>query len=335
VTLMDHDPLLAAVSGVLGEPVTAASLVATLHERRMNYLARGLHYRIARCADPRDTHACQAAIEALSEAAAARLLRSPTLCERLRTTSTDAQLRALLEHAEFEADAPRLRCGLPVDLSLPAILANPDAGLQRPRALEPAELAAAIVQLDSAVECLGAVYPPGHHVFTELTSNLVLRVDEARPDECWGATSGIAIGRTAVINPAAAHDPAALAEVLLHEATHCALDCAELDRMLVVLDAEAFARKVPSPWTGALLYPHAFAHASVVWAVLLRFWAEYSARHPDHEHARVRSRFIRRGFMVGDLPATLSVLGEHLTAAAPAVITDAWAAARRMPADPG
>jgi|GEM_PF-1770906 len=363
--LDDHDPLLTAVSAVVGEPMTPANIIAVLRARAMHYLARRLHARIAQCSAPGDVRACLDAVDALPETAASELLRAPALCELLRVGGTDAQLRGLLAHddpggaqgrwsvlgdfwfgreppvhglARGHDDhwhAPRLRCGVPVDLSLPAALVHPNAGLQRPRALTSPEQAVAVELLDRAVVGLEAAYPLGHRLFTELTSNLALRIDDRRPAECWGASSGIAVGRTAVINCAAADGDGMLAEVLLHEATHCALDCAELTQPLAVFHAAAFAVTVASPWTGAPLFAHAFVHASVVWAVLLRFWVGYSAVHGDRPHALARARFIRRGFAVCDASAPLAALREHLTAAAPDVVRGAWEAVRRLPAEPG
>lgn len=358
----DQDPLLHAVSGVLGAPVTDATVVDTLDELRMTRIARLLHLKIARCGDPPLARSCLALLESLPEAAAARLLRAPALCELLRAGAPLDHLVVLLhsEHAfergersttwtalgdvwlggeppgpapvharEDRLCAPRLACGLPLDLSLPPVLAYPHAGLQRPRAPTPVELAAAMALIDAAIERLADVYPLGHRLLCELTSNVVVRVDDDRSSECWGASSAMAIGRTVVANPQAVASPAALAELLLHEAVHCALDCAELAGSLVVLAPQAVATTVRSPWTGASLYAHAFIHASVVWAVLLEYWVRHRARHGDDPEVDARCRFIEHGFVACDVPATLAEIAGSLAPPAAGVIAGAWEAARR------
>ena len=323
--------LQAVVAEVLGAPVSAEALVEALDTRRMTHVARLLHLRLARCRDRAAAEAGLARLDALSEAEARRLLRSPRLCEILRGDGPDEALWTALAGDSGGTAERRLACGLRLDRSLPAALVHPSAGLRCPRPLTEAEEEAAARRLDAAIEVLGAVHPLGRRVLVELTSDVVLRADDERPGECWGASSGFAIGRTVVVHAEAAASAALLGEVLLHEATHCALDCAELEGSLAVIGPGALEVTVRSPWTGAPLFTHAFIHATVVWAVLLDYWARYAARFGEDDEARARIGFIRRGFTSCDLPSTLGPISAYLGGAAPAVIAEAWAAAQAVP----
>lgn len=272
---MPASVLCAIVSSMLERPLEEHAMVDTLRGIRLERMARLLHLRIARM--EQDADRARALLEALNEDSAHTLLESPALCEILRTGRPAAELIALLASG---ASAP-----------LPARLVNPSAGLQQPFIPDPVEEAQSRARIDAALTHLQATTAFGHGVFTGLVKEVVLRGDNARRAECWGASSGAAIGRVAVINTLASNSPAQLAEVLLHEATHCALDCAELVSPLAELD-HAASTFVPSPWTGNPLAPHALIHASVVWAVLHEYWRACAGQ----AQAAARMRFIEQGF---------------------------------------
>src|SRR5688572_13142597 len=115
------EPLRAAIVALLGASVAAADMIAELDIRRLEALARLLHYRIATLPDRGEAARCLVAIEGLSEVAAGRLLRDPGLCLALRLGPGGGELVALLEAALVEPDEPlpALACGLPLDRSLP------------------------------------------------------------------------------------------------------------------------------------------------------------------------------------------------------------------------
>lgn len=325
--------LVCIVSEVLATDISASSLVHALRERRFVHLARLLHYRIATLPDPKARETCLRQLERLSEDAVDRLLRSPALCEILRLGGDAESLISLLESEaaldsggaiahrggwsalgnvwlgdeppnpfwplrlrEGHLTGPELACGIPIDLSLPPAVGRPSAGLKNPRIPDCGETQQAVELLNAAVDILDETSPINHTIFVGLTSNVVLRIDSARAAESWGASSGVAIGRTVIVNPAVAAGPHVLAESLLHEATHTAVDCAELESPLI-LDPVALAdATVSSPWTGNPLSLHAFLHACAVWAVLLEYWANYRMAGRTTEYGRERCAFIRRGF---------------------------------------
>ncbi|MFC5474604.1 aKG-HExxH-type peptide beta-hydroxylase [Paraherbaspirillum soli] len=353
---MGPNILLDVVSAVLDQPVTAGDLASSLHNARYTYLARLLHYRIATLPDPKDIEQCLTLLQELSEQAATDVLRSPAMCQLLRIGSGGEQsIKDLLkiahatdsgqyldawsllgdvwlgqdvppgclplEYQDKRFCGPRLACGLPLDLSLPAALEIPSAGLQRPRLLSRHDTNYACECLDAAVEILETSSPLGHSIFSMLATNLVLRTETSRPSECWGATSGAAIGRIVVVNAAAAAHPKALAEVLLHEATHCAIDCAELSRPLVQWHAASTAgNTIPSPWTGNPLTPHAYIHACIVWVTLLEYWHCYRRLYGEDEISRARLLFIERGFKAMDGADHLGSMAGQMSDFAPQVV---------------
>lgn len=294
---MQTSVLSGVVSTILARPVTAAEMVEVLAQLRFERLARLLHWRIAQMAQAEHRDHAAMLIEALSNEQAKAMLLAPALCEILRTGRGGADLLALIARAgrPERQHAVRLGCGIPLEAELPAGLAHPTAGLQQPYLPDRRQQAAAIASIDTALAHLQAVMPFGQQLFSGLVSTCVLRGERTRPLECWGASSGAAIGRVAIINCWSAGSPAVLAEILLHEATHCAIDCAEL--LVPLVPADELSRPVPgalidSPWTGNPLTLHALIHASVVWAVLHQYW---TACPPDGT-ARARLAFIERGF---------------------------------------
>lgn len=321
------------MSAVLCEPVEAFGLVDRLQQIRSYTMARLLHLRIAAISHPATRQACLDMVDALSEMEAARLLRSPALCELLRRGDDQDAIISILNTAHgadgtVPLDAwsalgdcwlgahpppgypgladrqqrywsPMLACGVPLDLSLGAWIDTPSAGLLQAELLSEDALAGIVPRLDEAIGLLATVYPPGHDVFSGLVANVLVRSDTARASECWGASSGIAAGRVVVVNIDKQPDTRLLGEVLLHEATHCALDYAEFTHPLWRPEQPAALvgdSMVASPWTSNPLTPHAFLHASVVWAVLLHYWQRCEQHLGADAISHARRAFIARGF---------------------------------------
>lgn len=324
--MIPSDPLHAAVCALLDRPFARKDLVAELDGRRLHALSRLLQYRLATATDDTAIDRCRTALDQLSEAAAGRLLRDPAFCLSLRLgVSTTELADQIAAHAARADGPPGLACGLGIDISLPDAFDNPSGGMRRPRRPDAAETQAALARCDRALALLETDHPLGHALLSGLASNLVVRIDEARAGECWGATSGLAIGRVLIVNPAAAESDAHLAEALLHEATHVALDCAELQRPMLAPDARPDGFTMTSPWTGAPLSPHAFVHAVVVWATLLAFWSRRLEAEAS-DMGLARWRWIREGFDRFD-PAAFSDLGDHLAPRAAEVARAATLAA--------
>lgn len=275
---MQASVLCRIVAGILERPLDDAGMVPALRAIRLERLARLLHLRIARM-EAADAGRAGALLDAMDDAQAEALLHSPALCEILRTGRPADGLLALMA------------AGAPFRPPLPARLANPSAGLQQPFIPGAGEKIHARERIGAALNHLHSVVPRGHAVFKGLVEEVVQRGDSARRSECWGASSGAAIGRIAVINVTASESPAQLGEVLLHEATHCAIDCAELVAPLAALD-HADSPLTPSPWTGNPLAPHALIHASVVWAVMHEYWRACRGL----PQAAARLHFIEQGF---------------------------------------
>lgn len=272
-----RDPLHAAVALTLGQGVSEREVVRVLGARRLRIVVRAL---VAALYDGSSEATTGDELRHRSDDELVAILRSPEVCEALRTRASPAELRRCVDlvigHVRDRErgilpSAPVMACGLRVEDTLPVVVGRPSAGLVEPRRLEAAATRRSVDRLDAAMAALATWAPLGHEVLTDLVDGLVLRVDLGRPAECWGATSGIAIGRVVVVNPEQARSTLFLAEVLLHEATHVALDLAELGQPLVD-PATAGDRSIPSPWTGAPLTAHAYVHAAVVWSVLAAFW---------------------------------------------------------------
>jgi hypothetical protein len=215
--------------------------------------------------------------------------------------------------------SPQLACGVPVDLSLGEYIKNPSAGLREPYAPAELELNTNIKHINKALEVLSYVYPIGHSVFESLVSNIVVRSDTGRTKECWGASSGISIGRVVVVNAVRQPDARMLGEALLHEATHCALDCAELIKPLWQSKGSEVIHirsSIASPWTSNELTLHAFLHACVVWAVLLRYWDACDRHYGMDDTSQARRSFIESGFVNMDNQIDLEQALQSLTTAA-------------------
>lgn len=351
------DPLLAVLAYLSGDHLSPENVAGSLADRHLRCMARLLHYRISTRLDEDNAEQYRGLLASLSDAAAERLLRAPSVCEALRTDDRFNELSRLIEN-ECAADvgiprndwsptgdvwlgetrpdegglaaraaglgSPRLACGTPLDHSLPSWLEHPSSGLVSPRALTAAEIDTAVARIDQALAIVRHAYPAGFSVFSGLVRNLVLRVDDARPHECWAATSGLAIGRVVVVNPHIG-PVAQLGEVLLHEATHCALDIVELEHpMLRRAQLTGADTRVLSPWSGSPLSAHALVHASVVWAVLHNYWDRLSGV-VDEELVTTRRRYIRRGFERTDPTLVLEPVRHVLSEQAPDVTALAWA----------
>ncbi len=359
-----HAPLFAVLSYLVGARISTDNIATELHHRHLIHMARLVHYRIATTFGEREADAARRVLSALGEETLDHLLRAPALCEALRAGTSPDDVWRLLDVARavdeclrpdvwsamgdfwlgirpplnvrVTAEAhgfrgPRLACGIPVDVSLPAAPAHPSSGVRLPRPLNAAEMQSALARLDQAVAFIGRVSPAGHLIVANLVRNIVLRADAGRPGECWAATSGLAIGRVVVINPHIG-PLAMLGEALLHEATHCALDIVELEHPLL-RHAQFMSHdaRVPSPWSGNPLSAHALLHATVVWAVLLGYWTSAGEHTDDGELVRGRTQYIRDGFSRADPSMLLAPVADVLSERAPDVVALAWASVAARP----
>ncbi len=272
-------------------------------------------------------------VSKLSPAAMERLLRSPALCQALRTNKPRAvarmveaeivfercadekidlwsslgniwlgELPAPVDHPSMSRDrfgrpaAPCVDGRIPLDLSLAPIPKYPSASLDRPDSVDAAPSVAALQKLDEAMELVRAVSQQTCAVVERMTSNLVLRTDHSTPGRIRSATSAAAIGRTVLVN--VEHPSVGVPDVmeaLVHEAIHSLTSCAELTHPLMPHDANPVCLH-RSPWTAAELHAHAFLHACLVWFGLLNFWLAAERHRALQRHARRRISHIRTGF---------------------------------------
>lgn len=295
------DPLLACIHMLLGTTDDDAAVVASLRGVRAAFMADLLYRRIDSVADGKTRDRARHLVDTIADGDVGAFVAAPALCEVLRCNLPEAGLLALLEDAAVSAHNGTscrlaLASGLPIDGSLPAALSRPDGGLRAPRFLDAAETDAAVARIDAALDLLRSVYAAGGSLFDGLAGSLVLRADSMRPDETWGSSSGLAVGRVLLANPHLSTSREMLADMLLHETVHCALDCAELVRPMFGPAAMTTVSRIPSPWSANPLSWHAFVHASVVWATLLKFWRLVECRSGGTAQGEKRIAYIVSGF---------------------------------------
>lgn len=272
-------------------------------------------------------------LDHLSESIAEDFLLSPTVCSLLRTAAPWTGILQLLRTAAFEseggrfpecsADAggghplpsaqtaacaapwhglsvvPRLRWNVALDHTLPLQPGIPSAGLLSPQLPAGDVLRVELSRLDEAVCLLDSLGTGDWQLCGRQPRHLVLRHEPSRPNDCWGASSGIAIGRVVLVNVTAVQDLRMLAEILLHECVHVALDRAELVQPLWDVNTATHSLSnitLPSPWSGNPLTCHALVHATVVWAVLGVYWKVCEVAGRGDETSRGRLTYIANGF---------------------------------------
>ncbi len=311
-------------------------------DARLGWLARQLGAELAGTPDD-----LAPMWQALSLNATARILRAPAICQALRVEAPPGVLRRAVtaeyildQRPEMHVDhwsalgdvwlgeappaphapvlhrrgdgryqAPALACGIPIDLSLPAVVAYPAAGVPDPQFAGVRDTAASVARLDGAMTRIAGASAAMREAVTDLVSNIVLRRDPAAPRRLQSASSAAALGRIVLVNAhARANTEALLAEVLLHEATHTAVSTVELAAPLVCDAASLMRCCIPSPWTGASLPVHAFLHACLVWFALSGFWA----RMEHTAEAAERLDFIRQGFETLAVDGTVAPYRDRL-----------------------
>lgn len=276
----------------------------------------------------------------LSLAAAERLLRSPVLCQAIRTNNPSlaartAEAEIVLEILPEEridrwnalgqvwlgemppsgiaspmsrdafgrAVGPSVNGRIPIDLSLAAIPDFPKASLDCAQRVDSRVSPEALRKLDEAWQTLSAISDTASEVVKRMTSNLVLRNDDSAPPRLRSATSAAALGRSVLVN--VDHPEVQLADIvegLVHEAIHTTISSAELAEPLITAAADS-GGAIRSPWSGAELHPHAFLHACLVWFGLLQLWLAAEDRGCLAGRSRRRVDDIRTGFRDLDLSA--------------------------------
>ncbi|MBD2233658.1 HEXXH motif-containing putative peptide modification protein [Phormidium tenue] len=167
----------------------------------------------------------------------------------------------------------RLGSGPFVDLKGPDVL-RPLPDIPGQAARLPSEAAQSVlIRLHHAYHSIGNVSKYAQALIDQTTLVIVCREDVSLPT-CVAACSPIAIGRTVLRNPHRTEvDEEELAECLIHEAIHTAIDIAELESPMF-LPATVSNVKLISPWSGRSLDINTYLQACWVWFGLASFWAD-------------------------------------------------------------
>lgn len=238
-------------------------------------------------------------LASLSESAIYRLARSPAVCMNLRTEKgrplTDLvgaecdfslgqhnsrwtalgdawlgsfppnSLQDILSLREGYWNSATLTNGIPIDLSVGMSTIFPKARFRSSSSLED-DTASDLCKVNEAISLLLQQPQPFAEFVRVMTSNVILYTEQQH-SRLRSSTNAAAIGRVLIVN-ASQHNVFDIAEALVHEAVHTAVSCCELYTPL--LRNKYILRNVTSPWTGATLPMHAFAHAIFVWSALIR-----------------------------------------------------------------
>ena len=154
--------------------------------------------------------------------------------------------------------------------------------------------------LERSINRIAGTSLDAHLLLLNVTRSIVLvsRTDPLRP---FSSQSQRAVpGRTMLVfdsslphtEPPGDLGTARLADALIHEAIHSALDWWEIDVPLFPGDEPDATLRICSPWTGKQLPAQTFIHACFVWAGLRRFWSRpaaplmFGAVASEHHRAR-------------------------------------------------
>ena len=215
----------------------------------------------------------------------------------------------------LEFSATRLAGFLPVDSQCPATR-NEIPGMASISApVSKAEELGILDRLTGTIGLIKAGSATTLQLFRDFARVIVAReLLEERTFQACGAR--ITPGRIVVNNVLGAADDECIADALVHEAIHCAIDHCELEQPIVTeLNVEA---RIQSPWSGRWLDLNTFVQACYVWYGLANFWDQVGRR-PDlrSEGGSAMLAQARRGFEISD---PVSALDPHKRVLNPAVI---------------
>lgn len=174
-----------------------------------------------------------------------------------------------------QVSATKLAGFLPVDARCPATR-NEIPGMARKSApISEAEEFRIVDRLVETISLIEAGSSAALQLFRDFAQVVVAReLIEERTFQACGAR--ITPGRIVVNNVLGAESVEAVADAMIHEAIHCAIDHCELEQPIVVaLDVEA---RLTSPWSGRSLDLNTFVQACFVWYGLAGFWERVDRR---------------------------------------------------------
>lgn len=211
---------------------------------------------------------------------------------------------------ELAYTAPVIDTYLPMDTRCPAtqgVIPGVESGAE-PIALGDEERI--LTLLIAAHSIIESGSPLARHFLKDFARVVVAR--ESRADE--GFFSGgarLTAGRMVMTNPLVAFDkPELIADGLVHESIHCAIDhCEFVAPILTVVETDA---AIISPWTGKLLDLNTFIHASFVWYGLVHFWTRANARSDNPTPGAVEMLATARKGFIQARPSELVAPFTHL-----------------------
>ena len=271
-------------------------------------------------ADPAAAAALMQPLASLTTPELETLLRHPTTSRRLTLVDRyePADTARYLGRMIAEQDPPSARDLQPADVVVAALADRIYLrGEDRQAAAEEA------VRVQRIAADVAAVVPCAMTMVMRCAREIVIcqepHLDTFRSNSPQGL-----VGRAMLTNCHEA-DEVALAEALVHEATHGLVGMSEAQGLVFGGDLAWLqdpypydgVSRVTSPWTGTRLDVPTYLHAVFVWFGLLGFWsrAYLSGRFPSD---RVRARIHRsaRGFVGGQATSELdpfrSILSVHL-----------------------
>ena len=192
---------------------------------------------------------------------------------------------------------------LPVDTRCPATRGEiPGMGTESAE-ISKAEESEIVNRLVEAIDLVEAASGATLQLFRDFVRVIVARETTQRRNFHSGGAR-ITPGRIIVNNVLGAKGVERIADALVHEAIHCAIDHIELEQPIVI--ALGVDARIESPWTGRSLDLNTFVQACYVWYGLANFWERVDRRHDlRFEGGRAMLAQARRGFERSDPIASL------------------------------
>jgi len=217
--------------------------------------------------------------------------------------------------------APRLRNGIPIDLSSPQAEHTyfPTADPSLPLTGDEASIAK--VRLAQALDAIAVVSPAASELIQKYVRVILLRKD-AEAQALITCSYDHFTGKVGFVNVHLSKiSLGRLMDGLVHEAIHSFLYMLEEGRPFFPTEEAANLMGLNSPWSGRMLRLHTFLHACYVWFGLWQFWKEAMILEAVSlpETCRMLDR-ARSGFFRPEMVDRIRELDPHLTRDAKPVI---------------
>lgn len=165
---------------------------------------------------------------------------------------------------------------LPIDTRCPVTRGEAPGMATRSAPIPQAEEPKIVGRLVDTIGLIEAASTATLQLFRDFVRVIVAReVPQERMFYAGGAR--VTPGRIIVNNVFGAGGIERVADALVHEAIHCAIDHCELEQPIVI--ALGVEDRIESPWTGRSLDLNTFVQACFVWYGLANFWEHVDRRH--------------------------------------------------------